>query len=219
MNEYLELRIPINENTTKKIVALAALTGQSLGEIKEAISESLIDQDQFDQYVSKRLRSALSDIDGFEQEENVPAEVTQSVISKTKKKTKSFADTEQSSMGSIVDDIGGHSLSHDEDEGAPSLDEQYEQEEKNLRAAPAAKPAPKPAILPQAPVDAFAIPDFDVPSVGANAEAFLDSALDMSPPQRQQTVSRYGKAAKSFNPQQRKAKVAEYTGDESEDLF
>lgn len=209
--EYLELRIPISANTTKKIVALAALTGQSLGQIKETIASELIDEEAFDVFVSSKLRMALSEMDGHEEEEEEPS------WSARGHQQSKFAQAEQDSQDDIVEDLAGHSISGDEDEGAPSLEEQYKAEERRLRSIPPVTVAKATATQSEDIIP----PELDVEDVGGNVEAFLDSALATPGVGMTTGNSRFGRATGtlgSFNPQRRRASVSDYTGDE-DNLF
>jgi hypothetical protein len=205
--DFLELRIPITENTTKKIVALAALTGKSLPDIKEAIAADLIDEEAFDAFVSQQLHGALAEMDGAT-EEDYSEQATYSVTMKIPKGKKGFAQAEQESMN-IVDSIAGHSLSGDEDTGAPSLEEQYRKEEQALRARPVKED------------NDFPIPEQDFPDVGNNVDAFIDiDGSDESPKQANLRVKATTPPNKSSSRKGRKgAMISEYTGDEDASLF
>jgi hypothetical protein len=109
--EVLTLNIPINQNTIKKIVALAALTGENLESIKSNIAGELIDEAEFDNFISSKLRVALGVLDGVDDVETPPRPVA-----------KSFAQVEQ--QANVVDEIAGHSLSGDEDPGELTYQEQ-----------------------------------------------------------------------------------------------
>ena len=202
--EFLELRIPITENTTKKIVALAALTGKSLPDIKETLAADLIDEEAFDMFVSQQLHGALAELDGVEEapaEEEYAATYTVGFP----KVRKTFASAEQES-NSLFEDIAGHSLSGDEDTGAPSLEEQYQQEEFKLRTS-----------APQQPVDELYVPPQQFPDVGSNVDAFIDMD-DEEPAPVQARLSATSASVGSVR-KKKGASISEYTGDDDGPLF
>lgn len=209
MSEFLELKIPIGPTTTKKIVALAALTGQSLPEIKDAIAADLVDEQAFDEFVSGKLHYALAELDGGDGSEEAEEESTYKIVFR---KPKSFHQAEQES-NNVIEDIAGHSLSGDADTGAPSLQEQYESEEQKLRAQP---PAPQPVR---------AQPTLEE-KIFANEEDFessdnIDDFLDMSAGNVAPKAAKLPEPAKAKPAPRgkRTVKVSAYTGDEDAPLF
>ena len=188
MSEFLELKIPINENTIRKIVALAALTDNTLDNIKDGIASEIIDEEAFDQFVSSKLQKALMKMDGIESSDEPPPPLKKSA----------FARAEEESASS-VEDIAGHSLSGDEDSG----------EDESSYQVP-----PMPGKKARSEDDALRLPSINVPDAGENAEAFLDAAMKQSPPPAS-NKQRRASAAKSFNPNKVRAKVSAYTEDES----
>lgn len=216
------LNIPINDKTRRKLGALAILTGKKFDSMEQEIAELL------DQVLSDKLDAALANLDGREPASprlNVN-QVPQFLGTTESPPRKSFADIEQESQPTIEDpvtDLAGHALSHDEDTGAPSLEEQIEQD---LRAQPARPQAPARTALPaQAQDEDFLPPEIEVPDVGANTEAFLDTVLEAEqpPPRRAaKQINSYGRgtgAARSFNPQKRQARVSDYTGSDEGDIL
>lgn len=208
------LNIPVSENTRRKLAALAVLTGKKFDSMEREISEII------EQILSAKLEDALSDMDGRRPQVARPA------VAARPAPARSFADAEQNAQGSIeeepanpVEDLAGHSLSGDRDEGAPSLEEQVENE---MRAQPVRAAAPARQALPAQVQDEDLLPpEIDIPDAGGNAEAFLDTALRAAPPARQQAqVRRYeaegdGVApTRGFNPQRRQARVSDYTADD-----
>lgn len=101
--DYLELRIPVTDKTKRKIVAIAALTEKNLDEVKEDLATELVDADEFDMFVSSKLHGAITSVDG-----GIPQNY------KFRKSDKSEEP---------VEDLAGHSLSGDEDEGTVSAED------------------------------------------------------------------------------------------------
>jgi hypothetical protein len=205
MSEFLELRIPINVNTTKKIVALAALTGLGLEAIKDNMAGELIDEEAFDAFVSAKLRAALTTMDGGEVEE----ETYEQQVEKS-----------NAPASNIVDEIAGHSLSGDEDEGITEFREQPPQPPP---PPPAAKQQPLKTAKKKNPDFAesdyeVGLPDIAAPDVGNDAEAFLNAAMTTAAPAKP-TRDRTSTAKKSFNENSVKVKISDYTGDESGESY
>jgi hypothetical protein len=188
--DVLVLSIPINQNTIKKIVALAALTGDSLDNIKTNIAGELIDEAEFDNFISSKLRVALGALDGIEEPEEPVRPVK-----------KSFAQAEQ--QANIVDEIAGHSLSGDEDTGELTYSE------KATQAAPVRSQS-----APGNDASPFKI---NAPNAGDDAEAFLNSALDFDDEPAPPPPPKRVKPRQQNGP---KVKISDYTGDESgENIF
>lgn len=192
--DVLELIIPINPNTIRKIVALAALTGSNLATIKSNIASEIIDEDAFDKFVSSKLQNALMALDGIE-----PSEEPEQPIRRS-----SFAQAEQEALPTIVDEIAGHSLSHDEDMGEPDY--------RSPVAPPPQTAAQSQRVQParEAPQEEIALPSINAPDVGDNADAFLDAAMGQAP-QKASSNTRRTAATNSFSSQRVRAKVSEYT--------
>ena len=145
----------------------------------------------FDQMLSENITARLSELDG---------RVYESSVTPSAPKVREVA-TEVSQSDA---DPNTHDLSEDD---LPSEVKSVEEEAEEIQ-------------LPTL---------YNIPEAGDNAEAFLDGAFAEAPrlPVRQQqqqpTASYMGtpvrSAKKSFHPSVVKAKVSEYTGDETQDLF
>lgn len=209
------LTIPITEITRRKLAALAILTGKKFDSIESEMTSLL------EEAISTQLEDAIMGLDGGNARHKHRLSIP------TPQRPKSFADAEQRSQHQIeaeedvVDGLAGHSLSGDEDEGAPSLEEQvqndtaYTAAETQLKAQPVAEKPPRHPLPAQPQVDDLRAPDFDFPKVEGNSEAFLDAALSTSPAAVQH--SRRSAPSRSFNPETRKARVSEYTDEETGD--
>jgi hypothetical protein len=204
------LNVPISEKTRRKLGALAILTGQKFDSIESEVSSML------DRILSSRIDEALAHIDGREMPEY---EEPAPVFSKTSAPVEQVEEDDENEEANPVDDLAGHELSGDEDEGAPSLEDQVNDDPNIPKIVEALPDKPRP---PQAKVrvaDDLAVPDLTTPDVGGNSEAFLDSALGLDDEKPVNAVSRYSRGRpveRSFNPKKRTARVAEYTGDGDE---
>lgn len=210
------IEIPMTEKTSKKLKSLAALLGKDVGNIHQELSDIL------EEYISNRIKFTLDEMDGVEPVELPPADE----YDKAEKQLRSRPPAQDMAYAypNLVDEISGHSISDDSDEGALSLEEQVEAE---LPAkAPVQKKTPKPASRPLAQVaqdDDFVIPDLDVPSADDDVEKFIDGieavAAPRSSPLKAESVTR--KPVAPVQPGKPRVKISEanYHEEPDRDLF
>lgn len=211
------LNVPISEKTLRKLGALAVLTGRSASSVETELAEMI------DGVISLKIDEALAELD---QDESGPSsdldntednDVGSYAIKTSSKKTKKHSAPQNNyAEESVFENIAGHSLSDDEDTGAPALSEMDMPDPEQLLRSTKAGQQP----LMQKPIttDSFRVPDIDVEDVGDNVEAFLGDIE--TPPQsaaRASSVKRKATAAgASAKP---RVKVSDYNGAEDGDLF
>lgn len=203
------LNVPISEKTRRKLGALAILTGKKFDSMEAELAVLL------DGVLSIKIDEAMADIDGRELPE---VDSPPSQNSRLVRVNRNVATGDFISQNDILEDLSGHSLSGDADEGAPSLEEQYEQEEQNLRKAPAVE-ARRPLTQRVQP-DTFKLPPLEVEDAGDDVEKFLEE-LGEKPkknPLRAASVQQRRATAPAHSDKPR-VKVSDYDGNEDGDLF
>ena len=196
--------IPVSEGTYKKLRALAALSGKDVGSIQEELTQI------FEEYISTKIKITLDEIDGVEDE-------LQGAYHPPHNVKRVRVNREVEAGGPVTtDDISGHSLSEDADEGAPSLEEL-------VAETPPTKQASAKRQLPQVPQnDDYRIPDLDIPET-EDAEDFIDG-IEANPapsrsPLRAESVAR--KPQPKHQPGKPRVKISEagYHEEVDRDLF
>lgn len=227
----MTLNLPIRAETQKKLKAYAMLTDRNVSQIESQLADLL------DQVLTQECFALLGGeaaMPRAAREETTPgpaAAVFATAPPKPRKKKKSFAAAhkevnanpveEQEAFAGLKDEVSGHELSGDRDDGGTkSLEDQYAE----AQAKKAARGGEDTGL------EGF-FEDDGVPDVGENAEAFLDAAMGteveeeeepLPPPSRKSRTIREEPptnrtATKSFETRLKKghtASVQPMTGDE-----
>ena len=191
MSDTLTLNIPIDDKTRRKLGALAVLNGQKPNDIQKELEDIFAAEAGpfLDNFLSYRISATMAELNG----EDAPQFKMGAGLHQEEEKTEP------------VDDIAGHSLSGEEDDGAPSLEEQ-------MNISP--QSAQRPVLVQSTSQEAYIPPEVDVEDVGNNADAFLDSAFEAP---KQEVRRPRASASGGFNPRKSRVKISDYTTNEAEE--
>jgi len=186
------LTLQLSDKTLKKLRALAMLSGSTVDELEQEFAA------YFDQMLSDNISAILSELDGKSVSQfPVRSAVDDGSNWQVRETALKERDVTEEVAASAATPEVEHSLSDDE------LPEQNK------------------SLAEQAEDDDMQLPELNVQDAGEDAEKFLDVAMSTpakrvadKPPMATYMGSQTRTASKMFNPQVRKARVSEYTGDE-----